>query len=72
VVLHWHEPLKKTLVKYIRNFSPIQNSEKQNRFKNTEKFHEMADEPSEQTLTSGSAAAVEEPLDLVKLSLDER
>ena len=25
-----------------------------------------------QTLTSGSAAAVEEPLDLVKLSLDER
>ena len=32
----------------------------------------MADEPSEQTLTSGSASEVSEPLDLVKLSLDER
>merc|ERR1712110_251895 len=48
------------------------NSEEQNRFKNTEKFQKMADEPSEQTLTSGSASEVSEPLDLVKLSLDER
>ena len=56
----------------IRNFSSTQNSEEQNRFKNTEKFQKMADEPSEQTLTSGSASEVSEPLDLVKLSLDER
>ena len=48
------------------------NSKKQNRFKNTEKIQKMADEPSEQTLTSGSASEVSEPLDLVKLSLDER
>ena len=32
----------------------------------------MADEPSEQTLTSASASEVSEPLDLVTLSLDER
>merc|ERR1711997_70848 len=34
--------------------------------------NKMADEPSEQTITQSGTAAVEEPLDLVKLSLDER
>merc|ERR1712051_389498 len=59
--------------KTLTNETNVQkNSKKQNRFKNTEKIQKMADEPSEQTLTSGSASEVSEPLDLVKLSLDER
>merc|ERR1712153_26351 len=56
-----------------RNFSPNTEFRGSKSFQEySEDFQIMADEPSEPTLTSGSAAAVEEPLDLVKLSLDER